>query len=118
MLTNVVANGLIIFTAFWLLWFKLNPEIRLRLLNHVFLIDLGTFVVIFLMYQGTAVGTLAASVATIFISLSLSYAKRRYGYISRGRYFGRNAKVNMEPVLREFYARRNYEKSRTPSIRR
>jgi len=70
-----------IFVAFWLLWAKLPLTTRLKALNYPFILDLISFIGIWMMYGGTKSGALAATFATIVMSINISFARYWWGYI-------------------------------------
>jgi hypothetical protein len=72
-----------IFIAFWLLWAKLPLTVRLKALNYPFFLDLGSFIGIWFMYGGTQKGALAATFATIVMSINISFARYWWGYIGK-----------------------------------
>lgn len=87
MLANVLALGFIIFFGFWFLYLKLSLITRLRLLGHPFLLDAGLSLAIFLMFGASALGLLAASFAALVLSISISMARRYFGYMKGSRYY-------------------------------
>jgi len=92
-----------IFLAFWLLWIKLPITTRLRALGHPFAMDLGTTVLVFLLYGGTGAGAIAATFAAVIMSINISFARYWFGYIGKkngvlGYFVG---KINMHDKLVE-----------------
>jgi hypothetical protein len=77
----MIESSLGIFIAFWLLWIKLPLTIRLKALNYPFTLDLVSFIGIWMMYGGTKSGALAATFATIVMSINITFARYWWGYI-------------------------------------
>jgi len=101
MLGNIIATGFIIFLGFWFLLMKLPLITRLKMLGHPFILDLSVTALVFVMYGGTTTGMLSASFAALVLSLSISWARRGFGYMKQGRYY--LGRINLTDKLIEAY---------------
>jgi hypothetical protein len=79
----MIESSIGIFLAFWLLWIKLPLIMRLKALNHPFLLDLSATVLVFMLYGGTGYGALAATFAAVVMSINISFARHVFGYIGK-----------------------------------
>jgi len=77
----MLAGGITIFLAFWLLWIKLSTETRLKALAHHFALDLIVSISVWLMFGGTGDGMIAATFAAVVMSVNITIARRLFGYL-------------------------------------
>lgn len=79
----MVAGGITIFLAFWLLWIKLETETRLKALAHHFVLDLAVSVTVWFMFGGTGEGMLAATAAAVVMSINITIARTLFGFLEQ-----------------------------------
>lgn len=77
----MLAGGVTIFLAFWLLWIKLEVETRLKILAYHFALDLAVSLLVWLMFGGTGEGMLAATFAAVVMSINITLARKLFGYL-------------------------------------
>jgi hypothetical protein len=77
----MLAGGITIFLAFWLLWSKLQLETRLKALSHHFALDAIVSITVWLMFGGTGEGMLAATFAAVIMSINITLARKLFGYL-------------------------------------
>ena len=115
---EVIGFGIMIFIAFWVIFLvRVSVITRLKLLSYPFFMDVGITVLVVIMYGGTGLGLLAGTMAGILVSISISYYRKRYGYIRNGVYtVGR---VNLVPEIKNAIRKRRgaingrYSRTRT-----
>lgn len=76
----IVGIGLLVSLA------KMNWHWRMRVLSSPLTIDLLVFIVLTLIHWGTFSGVMVATIGALFCSLTLSAARKLFGYIESGAY--------------------------------
>lgn len=90
-----------IFVSFWVIFLRLPLLRRLRFLAYPFFMDITFTVVLMVVFSGTATGILAATFAGLLVSASISFYRRRYGFIRKNKYHvGRiNLRKEIETII-------------------
>jgi hypothetical protein len=79
----IIESGIIIFLGFILIAFKLNNKTLLRLLSRPLLVDLTASAVAYIIHFGTFTGVMAAAVAALMMSATISICRRLFGFIQK-----------------------------------
>jgi hypothetical protein len=79
-------TGFSIFLGLLFLLAKIKRGLMLRLLNHDVLLDIAVTLLVLFLHWGSFEGVMAATIAGLFTSMATTFAKRMFGYISRGKY--------------------------------
>ena len=72
--------GFTVFVGFVLLYLKLSPQWKLRLLGRPLLVDFVVSAVALAIHGGTYVGAMSAAVAGLLTSLATSFGRRAIGF--------------------------------------
>lgn len=85
----VVALGLLVMFA------KLSPRNRLRMLSYPLVMDLLVFITLCFLHWGTFSGVMVATVGALFCSIVLAGLRAVYGHLENGKHvpgrFGRKS---------------------------
>lgn len=76
----MILSGIFIFFALVLLYLKLSTSLRLRLLGHPLMLDIGVSTFTLLVHWGSFTGIMAATIAGLLTSAATTLARRVFGY--------------------------------------
>jgi hypothetical protein len=82
----IIESGIIIFIGFMLIALKLKHETLLRMLGKPLLVDLTASVIAYVIHFGTFTGVMAAAVAALMMSATISIGRKVFGYITTDAY--------------------------------
>lgn len=82
----IIESGVIVALGLIFMFFKLSWKLRLRMLGHPMLMDLGVFVLLNWIHEGTFSGVMVAATGALVCSALISFGRKVFGYIERGRY--------------------------------
>ena len=80
----IIESGIIIFVGFILIALKLDRRTLLKLLGKPLLVDLTASIIAYVIHFGTFTGVMAAAVAALMMSATISICRRIFGFIERG----------------------------------
>ena len=82
----IIESGVIVALGLIFMFFKLSWKWRLRMLGFPVLMDIGTFVFLNWLHEGTFSGLMVAAVGALTCSALISIGRKTFGYIERGKY--------------------------------
>jgi hypothetical protein len=85
--TVMIETGLLVFLGLLGLAIKLPPAIGMRLLAFPLTLDLSITGAVYALHLGTFSGLMAAAVAGVAASFTISLLRRIFGYVYQDRYY-------------------------------
>ena len=82
----IFSLGFMIFLSFWVIFLRLPITTRLRWMAWPFALDITVTVMFMIVFAGTGFGLMSAVFAGLLISASISFYRKRYGYIRSNKY--------------------------------
>lgn len=82
----MIEMGIVVGAGLLASLFKMNWTWRMRMLSHPLFVDLLVMIMLLILHWGTFSGVMVASVGALTCSLTLSAARRLYGYVEGGTY--------------------------------
>ena len=82
----IIESGVIVALGLIFMFVKLSWKRRLQLLGFPVLMDIGTFVFLNWLHEGTFSGLMVAAVGALVCSALISIGRKTFGYIERGKY--------------------------------
>lgn len=82
----MIAAGLAVGIGLLVTMLKMNWKWRMHVLSNPLFMDAIIFVAMLLIHWGTFSGVMAATIGATVCSLSISAARKAYGYVENGQY--------------------------------
>lgn len=82
----MIEMGLVVALGLIVLYAKVGWKARLWINSHPVLMDVIVFIFLNMLHWGTFSGLMVAAVGALFCSLTISLARRWFGYIENKRY--------------------------------
>lgn len=83
----IIESGVIVALGLIFMFFKLSWRRRLQMLGFPMLMDVGVFIFLNWIHEGTFSGVMVATVGALVCSALISLGRKWVGYIARGQYF-------------------------------
>jgi hypothetical protein len=94
----MIEMGLIVALGLVVTFCKLSWRSRLKMLGHPLAMDILVFVLLNLLHWGTFSGLMVAASGALFCSLTISFGRFMFGWISNNTYFP--GRINVVGKLR------------------
>lgn len=82
----MIEMGIVVGAGILASLFKMNWTWRMRMLSHPLFVDLLVMIMLLILHWGTFSGVMVASIGALTCSLTLSAARRLYGYVEGDTY--------------------------------
>lgn len=82
----MIEMGLVVAFGFIATFMKLSWKWRMRMLSRPLLMDVICFVLLTTIHWGTFTGVMVAAVGALFLSITITAARKLFGYMEHGKY--------------------------------